>query len=194
MYLINLMKEQPYTDLLHATLFAAYKHREQRRKGHGTVPYVNHVIEVAEILARVGSVADVGMLQAALLHDTVEDTETTFEEIEVKFGQDVRQLVEEMTDDKELPKQERKLRQVLHAPELSDRGKQIKIADKISNIRDIVHRPPPDWTLERRRAYVEWGQAVVAGCRGVNAGLEALFDEVVAEAWRVLEIERQENT
>ncbi len=189
MYLINLMKEHPYIDLLHATLFAAYAHRDQRRKGHGTVPYVNHVIEVAEILARAGGVTDTAMLQAALLHDTVEDTETTFEELEVKFGEDVRKLVEEMTDDKSLPKQERKLQQILHAPHISDRGKQIKIADKISNIRDIVHRPPPDWTMDRRRAYVEWGQAVVAGCRGVNAGLEALFDGVVEEAWRTLAIE-----
>lgn len=188
MLLAELMKEHPYIDILHAALFAAYVHREQCRKGEGEVPYVNHVIEVSEILARVGKITDVAMLQAALLHDTVEDTETTFEEIEVKFGEDVRRLVEEMTDDKSLPKEERKRLQILHAPGMSDRGKQIKIADKISNIRDVIHRPPPDWSLERRREYVQWGVDVVAGCRGVNPGLEKLFDEVVEDAWIALEV------
>ncbi len=180
------MAEMKRAELLAATLYAARQHADQRRKGHGTLPYVNHVIEVAELVARVGECDDGAVLQAALLHDTVEDTATTFEDIEERFGSDVRSLVEEMTDDKDLPKAERKRLQILHAPETSDRGKLIKLADKISNIRDIVHRPPPDWDLERRRAYVVWGEAVVAGCRGVNEGLEDLFDQVVAEAWESL--------
>lgn len=180
------MKQNVCTTLLSVTLFAAQKHRDQRRKGHGTTPYVNHVIEVAELLARVGGITDVAVLQAALLHDTVEDTNTTFEEIEEQYGSDVRNLVEEMTDDKDLKKAERKRLQILHAPDMTDRGKLIKIADKISNIRDIVHRPPPDWTLQRRREYVQWGEDVVAGCRGVNSGLEQLFDQVVEEAWKGL--------
>lgn len=179
--------ETPHGLILRAALFAAHAHRGQKRKGHGTVPYVNHVIEVAELLAREGEVDDARMIAAALLHDTVEDTATTFEEIADQFGDDVRALVEEMTDDKDLEKGERKRLQVEHAPHLSARGKQIKLADKVSNIRDIVHRPPPDWTLERRRAYVRWGEDVVAGCRGVNERLEKLFDEVVAEAWEMLE-------
>ena len=172
--------------LLGATLFAAQQHRNQPRKGDGTIPYVNHVIEVAELLARVGGIEDITVLQAALLHDTVEDTETTFEDIEHLFGQDVRLLVEEMTDDKSLPKAERKRLQIEHAPEMSDRGKLIKIADKISNIRDVVRTPPPDWSIERRRAYVQWGEDVVAGCRGINDGLEQFFDELVEEAWNLL--------
>ncbi len=174
------------SQLLGAVLFAATKHKDQRRKGHSTVPYVNHVIEVAELLARVGGITDVAVLQAALLHDTVEDTETTFEEVEEKFGADVQRLVEEMTDDKSIPKAERKRLQIAHATAMSERGKLIKIADKISNIRDIVDRPPPDWTWERRRTYVQWGEDVVAGCRGVNVKLEALFDMVVADAWEKL--------
>ena len=180
------MKESTQANLLRAALFAAQRHSQQRRKGHGTIPYVNHVIEVTELLARVGNVEDDAVLQAGLLHDTVEDTETTFQEIEELFGSDVRALVQEMTDDKSLPKAERKRLQIEHAPEMSFRGKQIKIADKISNIRDIIHRPPPDWDLERRRAYIQWGEEVVAGCRGVNQGLERLFDEVVEEAWERL--------
>lgn len=176
-------------EILRATLYAAQMHADQRRKGHGVVPYVNHVIEVAELVARVGGVEDTAVLQAALLHDTVEDTATTFEDIEEIFGADVRRLVEEMTDDKNLPKAERKRLQIVHAPTMSDRGKVIKLADKISNIRDIVHRPPPDWTAQRRRDYVQWGLDVVAGCRGVNTPLEALFDEVVAEARTVFERE-----
>ena len=180
------MQYETQKELLGATVFAARKHQDQRRKGQDRLPYVNHVIEVAEMLARVAGTSDLAILQAALLHDTVEDTDTTFEEIEELFGADVRHLVEEMTDDKDLPKAERKRLQIEHAPGLSDRGKLIKIADKISNIRDIVHRPPPDWDMHRRREYVRWGEAVVAGCRGVNSTLEDLFDDVVAEAWKEL--------
>lgn len=176
-------------ELLGAVLYAAQQHSEQRRKGHGVMPYVNHVVEVAELVAQVGEVEDLAVLQAAILHDTVEDTETTLDDIEERFGRDVRNLVEEMTDDKNLPKAERKRLQIVHAPEMSDRGKIIKIADKISNIRDIVHRPPPDWTEQRRREYVQWGVDVVAGCRGVNEELERLFDEVIEEARRELGIE-----
>ena len=177
---------RPTTNILEATLYAARQHADQRRKGHGTVPYVNHVIEVAELVAQVGECEDVAILQAALLHDTVEDTPTTFEDIEEMFGRAVRDLVEEMTDDKDLPKVERKRLQIVHASDMSDRGKLIKLADKISNIRDVVHRPPPDWDLTRRREYIAWGEAVVAGCRGVNEPLESLFDQVVAEAWKEL--------
>ncbi|MGE3801593.1 MAG: HD domain-containing protein [Candidatus Kapaibacterium sp.] len=182
-------EESMQSGLLRATLFAATQHREQRRKGAGATPYVNHVVDVATLLATVAKVEDLAILQAALLHDTVEDTETTFEHIEELFGSDVRFLVEEMTDDKTLPKAERKRLQVEHAPGMSSRGKLIKIADKISNIRDIIHRPPPDWSIERRRAYVAWGEAVVAGCRGVNEALEDLFDQVVEEAKTTLERE-----
>ncbi len=172
--------------LLETTLFAARQHRYQRRKDHGDVPYVNHVIEVAELISGVGGIDDVAVLQAALLHDTVEDTETTFAEIEERYGQDVRDLVEEMTDDKTLEKQERKRRQIISAPNTSSRGKLVKLADKISNVRDIAHRPPPDWTLERRRTYIRWATDVVSGCRGTNRPLEALFDEVIEDAWKVL--------
>ena len=173
-------------ELLRATLFATRKHAHQTRKGEGMVPYVNHVIEVAELIARVGGVTDLALLQAALLHDTVEDTETTFAEIEELFGPDVRTLVEEMSDDKDLPKSERKRLQIVNTPSMSDRGKTIKLGDKIANVRDIVRTPPDDWTLERRREYVQWGEDVVAGCRGVNRELELLFDEVVVEAWETL--------
>ncbi len=153
---------------------------------------MNHVIEVAELLARVGGVTDTAVLQAALLHDTVEDTDTTFEEIAELFGQDVRDLVEEMTDDKSLPKATRKQLQITHTPHMTDRGKLVKIADKISNIRDIAHRPPPHWTLQRRREYVQWGEDVVAGCRGINSALEQMFDQVVAQAWRDLGLPPEE--
>lgn len=186
MRVIEAMSEPPFAGLLHAALFAARKHVNQFRKGEGNVPYVNHVIEVAQLVAEVGEIQDMAVLQAALLHDTVEDTPTTFAEIERYFGADVRGLVDEMTDDKSLEKAERKLRQILHAPHLSARCKPIKIADKISNIRDVVHTPPAHWDLERRREYVEWGVAVVAGCRGINAPLEKLFDDVVSEARKVL--------
>ncbi len=168
--------------LLAAAHFAADKHRDQRRKDHESSPYVNHPIAVAETLARVGKVSDVAALQAALLHDTIEDTETTAEELEQAFGSTVRDLVLEVTDDKTLPKSARKRAQIDHARQATDRAKAIKMADKICNVRDVLHAPPADWSLERKLEYLSWSEAVVQGCRGINADLEARFDEVVAEA------------
>ena len=172
--------------ILKALHFAANKHRDQRRKDVEASPYINHPIEVAELLARVGGVTDPVTLQGAVLHDTIEDTKTTPEELEAAFGQEVRRVVEEVTDDKRLPKLERKRLQIEHAPHLSERAKQIKIADKISNILGVTQAPPADWTLERRQEYLNWTEQVVTGCRGCNAPLEDFYDRVLAEGRRVL--------
>jgi len=172
--------------LLKALKFAAQKHCGQRRKGSDASPYINHLIDVTEVLASVGGVTDLATLQAAVLHDTLEDTRTSPEELEALFGVEVRQLVEEMTDDKTLPKAERKRLQTERAPHLSNRAKQIKIADKISNVRDVTHIPPEDWSLERRREYLDWTESVVAGCRGCNPMLERLYDAVLQEGRRYL--------
>jgi guanosine-3',5'-bis(diphosphate) 3'-pyrophosphohydrolase len=168
--------------LLQATRFAADKHRYQRRKGEDATPYINHPIEVADLCANVGGVTDIGTLVAAVLHDTVEDTETTPEEIEALFGAEVRALVEEVTDDKSLPKPERKRLQIEHAPDLSPHAKGIRIADKISNVLDITHNPPAGWSPKRKREYLERAYKVVEGCRGVNQGLDRWFDEVLRDA------------
>jgi (p)ppGpp synthase/HD superfamily hydrolase len=171
--------------LLHALHFAADKHRDQRRKGEDASPYINHPILVAETLARHG-VTDLVTLQAAILHDTIEDTETTPQELESVFGPDVRAVVMEVTDDKSLPKQERKEQQVRLAPGLSRKAKLVRIADKISNVHDVLHAPPADWPLEWRLGYVDWTERVVDGCRGSHEALEAHYDEVLAEARRSL--------
>src|SRR5262245_57806635 len=165
--------------LLRALHFAADKHRDQRRKGEEASPYINHLIEVAELLAREGNVTDLITLQAAILHDTLEDTQTTAEELDVMFSPEVRHLIEEMTDDKRLPKVERKRLQIEHAPGLSPRAKVIKLADKVSNILGIIQTPPAGWSLERRREYLDWSDRVIAGCRGYNAALEKLYDKTV---------------
>jgi guanosine-3',5'-bis(diphosphate) 3'-pyrophosphohydrolase len=172
--------------VLGALRFAALKHRDQRRKGPEASPYINHPIEVAEVLARVGGVKDVAVLQAAVLHDTIEDTRTTGEELEHYFGADVRRLVEEVTDNKKLPRSERKRLQVEHAPHLTARAKLIKIGDKISNLNDMILSPPAEWPFERRREYLDWADRVIAGCRGVNEALERHFDETLTEARRAL--------
>lgn len=172
--------------ILGALRFAAAKHRDQRRKDHKASPYINHPIDVAELLLRAGKVVDVELLQAAILHDTIEDTETTPEELEDVFGVAVRTLVEEVTDDKTLPKADRKRLQIEHTPKVSAGAKQIKLADKTSNVRDMAHAPPRDWPLERRIEYLEWSREVVAGCRGVNASLEEEFDRVAAEVEALL--------
>lgn len=174
--------------LLRALHFAADKHRDQRRKGEEASPYINHLIEVAELLACEGGVTDLIILHAAILHDTLEDTRTTAEELEAMFGSEVRQVVEEVTDDKRLPKTERKRLQIEHAPGLSTCAKVIKLADKISNIRGIIQTPPAGWSLERRREYLDWSDQVVAGCRGCNTALEQLYDKTVAEGRRALKV------
>ncbi|MFN8627531.1 MAG: HD domain-containing protein [Candidatus Binatia bacterium] len=168
--------------LLQASTFAARKHRDQRRKDADASPYINHPIEVAEILARIGGVDDVAVLQAALLHDTVEDTRTSADELEREFGPTVRTLVEEVTDDKTLPKRERKRLQIEHAPHLSPRAKLIELADKICNVRDVTHSPPKGWDERRRIEYFDWAAKVVAGCRGTNRALERHFDALLRAA------------
>jgi (p)ppGpp synthase/HD superfamily hydrolase len=175
-----------FSELLEALEFAAVRHHDQRRKGDRGAPYVNHLIEVARLLAQVGGVAESVTLVAAVLHDTLEDTDTTAAELERRFGARVRSIVDEVSDDPALPKAERKRLQIEHAPTLSDPAKCIKIADKISNVREIAHAPPAGWSLGRRLEYVVWADAVVAGCRGVCAPLEVVYDEVAADARAML--------
>ncbi len=171
-----------FAKILAAASFAAKKHKDQKRKGGDGEPYINHPIEVASLLANFGKVSDEDMIVAALLHDTVEDCDVSFEEIAENFGSVVADYVRELTDDKSLAKAERKRLQIEHAPHLSRGAKQIKLADKISNIRDVTTNPPDGWDLQRRRGYVEWGEKVVAGLRGSNADLEKEFDAVVEKA------------
>ena len=173
--------ETPEARLLSALHFAADKHRDQRRKGEDASPFINHPIVVAETLARYG-VTDPVTLQAAVLHDTIEDTECTPEELERVFGPEVRAVVLEVSDDELLPKQARKAAQIRNAPQLSHRAKLIRIADKISNVHDVVHSPPSDWSLDWRRDYVDWTERVVDGCRGTDQRLEACYDRVLEEA------------
>lgn len=168
--------------LLHAASYSARQHLHQRRKGENAEPYINHPLEVANLLADVGGITDVEVLIAGLLHDTVEDTDTSAEDLAKQFGDRVAGLVMEVTDDKSLPKAERKRLQVEHAPHLSDDAKLIKLADKISNIRDITNNPPANWSTDRRVEYIEWGEAVAAGLRGTNAALEEAFDETCRTA------------
>ena len=156
--------------------FAAKKHVNQRRKGEAQEPYINHLADVTRLLAAATDGKDTVLVIAGLLHDTIEDTETTFEELETEFGLEVAELVAEVSDDKSLEKGERKRLQIVKAPTKSDRAKMLKIADKTSNLQSIYHSPPTDWNLERRQEYFGWALDVVAGCRGVNEYLEKAFD------------------
>jgi guanosine-3',5'-bis(diphosphate) 3'-pyrophosphohydrolase len=162
--------------LLKALAFAAHKHRDQRRKDAEASPYINHPIALADVLVNEGGVTDFEVLCAALLHDTVEDTATTHEELLDAFGSRIARIVAEVTDDKMLAKSERKRLQIEHAPKLSREAKLVKLADKICNLRDVVVRPPAKWDLARRREYFEWAKRVVDGLRGVHPKLEAAFD------------------
>jgi guanosine-3',5'-bis(diphosphate) 3'-pyrophosphohydrolase len=169
-------------DVLRALVFAAGCHSNQRRKDSSRSPYINHLLEVVNLLWNTGGVRDRATLIAAALHDTIEDTGTRPDEIEETFGRAVRDLVMEVTDDKSLAKEERKRLQIEHAAGISDGAKAIKLADKISNVRDVRMHPPEDWSEDRRRNYIHWAQAVVARIRGTNPALEAEFDRVTEDA------------
>ena len=166
--------------LLKALAFAAHKHRDQRRKDPAASPYINHPIALADVLVNEGGVTDVEVLCAALLHDTVEDTDTTPQELAADFGPRVARIVAEVTDDQALSKAERKRLQVEHAASLSPEAKLVKLADKICNLRDVAERPPASWDLARRREYFDWAKRVVDGLRGAHARLEAAFDAAYA--------------
>lgn len=168
--------------LTRAISFAAQKHTDQKRKGADNQPYINHPLEVLNLLTNVGNVEDFDVLIAAVLHDTIEDTETTKEEITELFGANVCKMVLELTDDKNLPKATRKQLQIEHAPHISSGAQQIKLCDKISNIRDVLENPPDGWSESKRSEYVKWGEQVVAGLRGANGNLEKHFDELAAKA------------
>jgi guanosine-3',5'-bis(diphosphate) 3'-pyrophosphohydrolase len=162
--------------LLRALSFAAHKHRDQRRKDAEASPYINHPIALAEVLAGEGGVTDLEVLAAALLHDTIEDTATTLEELRENFGARIAGMVAEVTDDKDLPKAERKRLQIEHAAGISPGAKLVKLADKICNLRDVAGRPPAKWDLARRREYFDWAKRVIDGLRGAHPALEDAFD------------------
>ncbi|XP_054735303.1 guanosine-3',5'-bis(diphosphate) 3'-pyrophosphohydrolase MESH1 [Anastrepha obliqua] len=167
----------PTAKLMQGLQFAASKHRTQRRKDNET-PYINHPINVATILAVEGGISDETVLIAALLHDTVEDTDTTFEEIETQFGAEICGIIREVTDDKSLEKQERKRLQIEHAATSSIKAKLVKLADKLDNLRDLDRKPPIGWSLERQEQYYVWAKKVVENMRGTNAELERKLDDI----------------
>jgi len=163
-----------------ALSFAASYHADQRRKGANGEPYINHPIGVARLLAETCQEQDHILLCAALLHDTIEDTSATEEMLRETFGDEITDLVLDVTDDKSLPKAERKRLQVEHASALSPNARLLKLADKISNLRDLTHNPPKGWDLERIRAYFDWADAVAVRVRGINPALDAHYDRVAA--------------
>lgn len=175
--------------LAHAAHFAARVHKDQQRKGIDAEPYVNHCLEVAELVARAETPGDVEVVIAALLHDTVEDVGVTEADLVGEFGARVATLVLHVTDDKDQPKATRKRHQIEHAPGLPRDARLIKIADKISNLRALVRTPPVGWDRERLADYVIWSRDVVAACGPTDARLERIFGEawdVAAEAYGVV--------
>lgn len=168
--------------IFEAAVFAARKHQGQVRKDDHASPYITHPLTVAREIYATGKVYDQQILVAAILHDTIEDTKTTQEELRQLFGEDVLSIVLEVTDDKSIQKERRKQLQVIHAPQLSYAARIIKFADKLANCRDILLMPPKDWDLVRRQDYIQWSADVLAQVRGTNPPLESAFDALVTEA------------
>jgi guanosine-3',5'-bis(diphosphate) 3'-pyrophosphohydrolase len=181
----NVLKEVAETEkaksislLFKALAFSAEKHTKQRRKDIDKTPYINHPISLANILAQ-RWVIDENVLCAAILHDTIEDTETTVGELQEHFGEKIASIVLEVTDDKSLEKSVRKQKQVEHAASISHEAKLVKLADKIANITDIINAPPEDWSNDRKKDYFDWAKAVVDNLRGAHQGLEKDFDDLI---------------
>jgi (p)ppGpp synthase/HD superfamily hydrolase len=174
------MSDDAIIRVLNAASVADRWHASQRRKGSAGEPYINHLLEVA--------------LLASLLHDAIEDQGISRATIAEQYGDDVASLIEEVTDDKSLPKATRKRLQVEHAPDKSPRAKILKLADKISNVTAIGKDPPFDWPIQRRREYIQWGRDVVAGLRGASPELEALFEKAAGEADRLINDRQRRST
>jgi guanosine-3',5'-bis(diphosphate) 3'-pyrophosphohydrolase len=164
--------------VLRAAQFAAHKHRDQRRKDVKGTPYINHPINLAEVLHTDGGVTDPVVIAAALLHDTVEDTWTSYDELRGLFGTQVADVVIEVTDVKFLAADSRKRLQVARAGRASERARLVKLADKICNLRDILASPPAGWSVARQQKYFDWAKEVVDQARGVNSNLERMFDRL----------------
>jgi len=177
----GLQKDKDLELVLTAVAFAATKHRDQRRKDAEASPYINHPIALADVLWHEGEVRDPAVIAAALLHDTIEDTQTTKAELRWVFGVKVAGIVVEVTDDKRLPKERRKELQIEHAAKLSDGAKLVKLADEICNLRDVLEAPPKDWSVKRKREYFEWANKVIDQVRGANQKLERRFDQLYRE-------------
>lgn len=177
------MKAKKVVQIVRALDFAAWAHSAQRRKGGAQEPYVNHLTEVARLVAQATGGKDARLIMAALLHDVLEDQSppVTYAMLAEHFGKRVAKIVREVTDDKSLPKAERKRLQVAHAPHMSRRAKILKIADKAANLNSILLSPPPAWSTTRKREYFAWAAEVVAGCRDVNKWIEAVFDERLSQ-------------
>ena len=163
--------------VIKAVNFAALAHKDQKRKDIEQTPYINHPLKVADILIDNG-VEDEDTIVAAILHDVIEDTDFCYDDIVCDFSKEIADLVLEVSDDKSLPKDERKRLQIEHAPFLSDKAKLIKIADKIANLEDILFSAPVGWTKERRIKYFEWANEVVKGAKGINKMLDDDFDKI----------------
>jgi guanosine-3',5'-bis(diphosphate) 3'-pyrophosphohydrolase len=176
------MKE--WITVLKAADAAARWHVHQRRKGAAKEPYINHLLEVSSLVTEATGGKDPQLVIAALLHDAIEDQEVPRSLIQATWGEDVVRLIEEVTDDKTLPKDERKRRQVESASKKSERAKLIKLADKTSNLRAITASPAPEWSVKRRLDYVAWAREVVSGLRGTNPWLEGEFDKAAEAAER----------
>ncbi len=168
------------SDLARAYHFAAVRHLSQKRKGKAGEPYINHLTEVADLVATATGGCDVDVVIAAVLHDVLEDTPTTCEELVEGFGARVAGMVLEVSDDKALPKAERKRLQIEHAPHLTPGAKIIKLADKTANLRSLKKSPPADWDAARIADYVVWALAVAEGLRGTNPALEDLLAKAAA--------------
>jgi guanosine-3',5'-bis(diphosphate) 3'-pyrophosphohydrolase len=181
------MAEDPQSLVLRAAHRAAEWHTHQRRKGTDDRPYINHPLDVAYRLIEVAGVSDPEVLAAAILHDTVEDTDATAQDIHSEFGPRVAALVAEVTDDKSLQKAERKRLQVAHAPHISAQAALIKISDKISNVLDLVRDPPPHWDHARKLAYLDWSEAVIGALPASHPALIQAFHEAIRVTRHALE-------
>lgn len=167
--------------LLKSVDFAARAHRDQRRKGAAQEPYINHPIEVSRLIIECEPGTDEDILCAAVLHDVIEDCGATRDEIAACFNDIIADIVLEVSDDKALPRDERKAKQIETAPYLTNGAKLVRLADKVANVGAMLTDTPIGWDDKQILAYVDWAEAVVAPCRMVSTRLSDRFDAIARD-------------
>lgn len=175
--------------LLETITYAIIKHDGQKRKDENAYPFIVHPIDVASILIKAG-VTDNDVLNAAILHDVVEDTSATYEEVKTKFGKSVADYVQEVSDDKSLSKLERKKAQIEHAKVISEGAKLIKLADKISNLTSLSNSVPKSWPAIWEKGYFAWAKLCTDNMSGLSEQLDAQLNTLYQNALSDLDIEK----
>jgi len=177
------LNEKDAEAVLGAAIFATEKHKSQVRSNEKKTPYIIHPIEVADLVMKIGHVYDKDVLITALLHDVMDDTQTTYEQITSLYGTKVSSYLEEMTSKQGLSLKEQKKQQIMQAFRQNPSVAIIKLSDKLSNLKTLATSPPPSWSRDRIDQYFQWAQTVIENLPESNQLLKKAVKNVISDYW-----------